>query len=142
MQTSSRRWGFAWLGLVAALALHVTDEAVNGFVPLYNQVVTDLRRSIGWFPMPAFTFDGWLAGLVTAILVLLSLSPLVFAGQRWLRPAADVFAVVLAANAVAHVAVSLYSGTWAPGVYSSPVMFVAALALFAETRRLGAASLE
>ena len=79
---SYRRWGLAWLGLVAALALHVIDEAVNGFLPLYNQVVTDLRRSIAWFPMPTFTFDGWLTGLVTAILVLLALSPLVFRARR------------------------------------------------------------
>jgi hypothetical protein len=137
---SHRRWGFAWLGLVAALALHVTDEAVNGFLPLYNQVVTDARRSMPWFPMPTFTFDGWLSGLVTGILGLLALSPLVFAGHRWLRPAAYVFSTVMAANAVGHAAASIYSWTWAPGVYSSPVMFVAALVLFTETRRLRASA--
>ena len=133
-----RRWGFAWLGLVAALALHVTDEAVNGFLPLYNQVVKDARRSWPWFPMPTFTFEGWLTGLVTGILLLLALSPLVFAGHRWLRPIAYIFAAMMAANAVGHAAVSLYSGSLAPGVYSSPVMFVAAVVLFTETRRLRA----
>ena len=135
-----RRWGFAWLGLVAALALHVTDEAVNGFLPLYNRVVTDARRSMPWFPMPTFTFEGWLTGLVTGILVLLALSPLVFAGHRWLRPVAYIFSALMAANAVGHTAVSLYSGTWAPGVYSSPVMFFAAVVLFTETRRLRASA--
>lgn len=140
MHPPPSRWGFAWLGLVAALALHVTDEAVNGFLPLYNQVVTEARRSMSWFPMPTFTFEGWLSGLVTGILLLLALSPFVFAGHRWLRPVAYIFSAVMAANAAGHAAVSLYSGTWAPGVYSSPVMFVAAVALFRETRRLRASA--
>jgi len=38
------------------------------------------------------------------------------------------------ANAVGHTVASFYWGIWAPGVYSSPVLFVAALALLVTTR--------
>ena len=131
-----RRWGYSWVGLVLALALHVADEALTGFVPLYNEVVTSIRRSTPWFPMPTFTFEGWLSGLIAAIVTLLALSPLFFSGHLWLRPLAYVLSVVLAANAVAHTMASLYWGTLAPGVYSSPLMFIAAIVLFVTTRRV------
>lgn len=40
----TRRWGYAWLGMATALALHVVDEATTGFLPLYNSVVSQLRE--------------------------------------------------------------------------------------------------
>lgn len=55
----------AWLLLVTALALHVFDEATTGFLPLYNEVVLGLRERLGFFPMPTFTFPGWIGGLVS-----------------------------------------------------------------------------
>jgi hypothetical protein len=130
-----RRWACAWVGLVLSLALHVTDEALTGFVPLYNDVMASLRQSVTWFPTLTFTFEGWLSGMIAAIATLLALSPLFFNGHLWLRPLAYALSVILAANAIAHIAVSVYSGTFAPGVYSSPVMFAAAATLFVATRR-------
>lgn len=132
-----RRWGHAWVGLVLSLALHVADEALTGFLPIYNEVVTSIRQSNPWFPMPTFTFEGWLSGLTAAIMTLLALSPLFFKGHLWLRPLAYALSVILAANAVAHTAVSVNWGMFAPGVYSSPVMFIAAVVLFVTTRRVG-----
>jgi hypothetical protein len=131
-----RRWGYAWVGLVLALALHVTDEALTGFLPLYNDVVTSIRRSTPWCPMPTFSFEGWLSGLIAAVLALLAVSPLFFAGHLWLRPLAYALSVALAVNALAHTAASAYWGMFAPGVYSSPVMFIAAIVLFMTTRRV------
>jgi hypothetical protein len=34
-----RRFCAAWVGLCAALALHVTDEALTGFLDVYNPAV-------------------------------------------------------------------------------------------------------
>jgi len=130
-----RNWGIAWIALTLALALHVTDEALTGFLPLYNEIVRSIRDSIPWFPFPTFTFAVWISGLVTSVLVLLALSPLVFKGHAWLRPIAYFLAVLMIANAFGHATASLYWGIWAPGVYSSPVLFVAAVALLVTTRR-------
>jgi hypothetical protein len=41
-------------------------------------------------------------------------------------------------NAPGHVGVSLYWGRLAPGVYSSPILFAAALALLITALRAGA----
>lgn len=135
-QTASlRSWGIAWLGLALALALHVADEALTGFLPLYNETVARVRTVLPWFPFPIFTFRVWLSGLISLVVILLALSPLVFRGHRWLRPIAYVLAVIMVANTIAHTTASLYWGRWAPGVYSSPVLFVAAVALLITTWR-------
>jgi hypothetical protein len=135
-ESALKRWGFAWIGLVLALALHVADEALNDFLPLYNQMVEHVRTRYRWFPFPAFTFRLWLGGLIALVVVLLSLSPLVFSGRRWLLGVAYFLGVVMVANAAGHAVGSLYWGTWMPGVYSSPVLFAAAVALLITTRRV------
>jgi hypothetical protein len=33
----------AWAGLAFALAVHVTDEALTGFLPVYNRIVEEVR---------------------------------------------------------------------------------------------------
>lgn len=131
---SLKQWGFAWLGLVAALALHVTDEALNDFLPLYNTTVETLRAAYRWVPLPTFTFRVWLSGLIGLVVLLLALSPFVFRGRRSMLVIAYPLGVIMLANAVGHTVASFYWGIWAPGVYSSPVLFVAALALLVTTR--------
>lgn len=69
-----RKLGYAWILICAALATHVADEALTGFLAVYNPTVLALRREIPWFPMPVFDFGVWLAGLVTATALLASLS--------------------------------------------------------------------
>ncbi len=130
-----RNWGWAWVGLALALGLHVADEALTGFLPMYNAAVESIRASYSWFPMPTFTFKGWLSGLIFGVVVLLSLSPLVFAGLAAMRSVSYAFAILMIANAFGHTGVSIYLGTFAPGVFSSPVIFVAAVALFVTARR-------
>jgi hypothetical protein len=125
----------AWLGLVAALALHVADEALTGFLDVYNPTVRALRESTGWFPMPEFRFDVWLAGLVAAAIGLAMLTPLVDRGPRLIRAAAVVFAGLMVLNGAAHIAGTMAGRTVPtvrferpmPGFWSSPILIVAAV---------------
>jgi hypothetical protein len=134
-KASLNRWGIAWVALTMALALHVADEALTGFLPLYNEIVASMQESVPWLPLPTFTFRVWLTGLTALILVLLALSPLVFRGYGWLRPVAYALGTIMVANAIGHTVASFYWRLWAPGVYSSPTLFIAAVALLVTTRR-------
>lgn len=129
------KWGIAWLFLVTALALHVVDEAQTDFLPFYNALVLSLRQSYAWVPLPTFSFQVWIVGLAGGISILLALAPLVFAGKRYLRPLAYFLGVLMLANALGHIAASIYIGEAAPGVYSSPILLVAAVALLITTYR-------
>lgn len=40
------QWRAAWVGLALALGLHVTDEALTGFLPVYNQAVEGVPRQV------------------------------------------------------------------------------------------------
>jgi hypothetical protein len=133
--TSSRQWGITWVCLVLAIALHVADEALTGFLPRYNAFIESLRAANFWLPFPTFTFQAWISGLTLGVLILLSLSPLVFAGNRYLRPLAFFLGILMVANALGHIGISVYLGEFAPGVYSSPVLLVAAVALLVTTWR-------
>jgi hypothetical protein len=125
----------AWICLALALALHVTDEALTGFLPVYNGVVEGIRTKQPWVPLPTFTFPVWLAGLVLGVLLLLALTPVVSRGARWIRIASLILAVVMIGNALGHVGASVYWGKLAPGVYSSPFLLVAAVALLVTASR-------
>ena len=83
---STKKLGIAWVLLCLALAAHVTDEALTGFLSVYNPTVLALQAKLGFWPMPTFEFRGWLTGLIVAVLLLLALSPFVFRGARWIRP--------------------------------------------------------
>jgi Protein of unknown function with HXXEE motif len=125
-----RRWGTAWMGLCLALALHVIDEAANDFLSVYNPLVLAARERFGFWPMPVFTFGVWFAGLWLGVAVLLALSPLVFKGMRFMRLLSRVFAGIMVANGVGHIAASIAMRTFAPGVYSSPLLLVAGIQLW------------
>jgi hypothetical protein len=120
---------------VLAFALHVVDEALNDFLPLYNSVVGGWRETYSWVPLPLFSFSGWLTLLVVVLIILASLTPLFFAGSRGVRSVAWFFGVLMVANAFGHFGMSIYMGAFAPGVYSSPVVLVAAVALLRATYR-------
>ena len=133
----TRQWGIAWVALAVALGLHVADETFTDFLPLYNALVGTIRESQPWFPLPTFTFSTWLTGLIAGVLILLLLSPLVFAGNRVFRPIAYFLGALMTLNALAHLGGSIYLGELAPGALSSPVLLVAALVLIVTTRRAG-----
>jgi hypothetical protein len=130
----SQRLGHAWLALTLALALHVTDEAAHDFLSVYNPSVLAIRQRFPFLPLPAFTFSVWLAGLILAVLGLLALSPLAFRGNRWMVRLSYPFAVLMFANGLGHLAGSVYSKTLMPGVWTSPLLWLASARLFLSAR--------
>jgi hypothetical protein len=139
---SSSKLGIAWVLLVLALALHVTDEALTGFLSVYNPTVLAMRRTTGWLPMPVFTFDVWLSGLICAVIGMLLLSRFVFREDRWIRPLAYFFAIFMIANGLGHTAGTIMGRTVAsvhfarpmPGFYSSPLLLAASVYLLIQLR--------
>jgi hypothetical protein len=135
--------GRAWIALALALALHVTDEALTGFLSVYNPTVQAMRAHLAWWSMPTFGFREWLLGLIALVVLLLALSPLFFRGGRPIRPLAWVFAVLMIGNGMGHVLGTIAGRTVAsvrfarpmPGFYSSPVLIAAALWTLVELRR-------
>lgn len=133
----------AWIALSLALALHVADEALTGFLGVYNATVSVLTDRWPWLPAPTFTFGVWLTGLILAVAVLLVLSPYVLRGERWTRPLAWVFAIIMAGNGLAHTAGTVSGRTVAavtfdrpmPGFYSSPFLIAGAIYLAVQLRR-------
>ncbi|MBT8093008.1 MAG: hypothetical protein KJN77_08225 [Gammaproteobacteria bacterium] len=97
----TREWGLAWVALCIALGLHVADEAINDFLPLYHSVAGTIRESVPWISLSTFTFSGWLTSLVFGVLLLLALSPMVFSGVRLMRPVSYFLGVLTTLNALA-----------------------------------------
>jgi hypothetical protein len=114
---------------VAALVLHVTDEALHDFLSVYNPAVRALRAQVPWFALPTFEFRSWLSGLTVTVLVLFALSPLLYRRSRALRACGYLFAALMTLNALGHLIGSLVLGRLLPGVYSSPLLLVAAVVL-------------
>lgn len=135
--------GLAWLVLTFALAIHVLDEAVTGFLAVYNPTVLAVRARYFWFPMPTFSFRVWLTGLICGVLIMLALSPLFFRGVRWLRSLGYFMAMVNILNAFGHITATILGRTVAsvhfprpaPGFYSSPFLLIASLCLLLTLRR-------
>jgi hypothetical protein len=133
----------AWITLCLALAVHVTDEAVSGFLSVYNPTVMAMRARVPWLPLPGFRFDVWLGGLIAAIVLLLSLSVFVSRRAAWMRPIAYAFAFIMFANGMGHTLGTIFGRTVAsvrfprpmPGFYSSPLLLAASLYLLFELKR-------
>lgn len=123
----------AWLFLVAALALHVLDEALTGFLDFYNPLILQLRESLGFWPMPTFTFGVWLSGLVALVVILAVLTPAVRRGATGTRLVSWVLAVIMLGNGIAHLAGSVYYRRWLPGATSAPLLLVASIMLMDAT---------
>jgi Protein of unknown function with HXXEE motif len=130
---TSARFGRAWLALTICLAAHVADEALTGFLDVYNPIVRSMRRRLTWFPMPTFTFGVWLAGLCALVLLLTTLTPLAYRRARLTQLAAYPFAAIMLLNGIGHLAGSLYLGRWAPGATTAPFLIAASLWLLAAT---------
>jgi hypothetical protein len=131
----NRRFGFAWIGFGMAVAIHVLDEAAHDFLAFYNPNARAIRARLPFLPLPVFTFETWLASLATGIAIFLCLSPFAFRGMRWARVAAIPIALLAGIlNAGAHMLSSIYYHRWMPGVYSSPLLVLAAAFLIATGR--------
>ena len=132
---NGRSLGWAWVGLCAALAVNVTDEALTDFLSVYNPTVVALRQRLPWLPLPTFTFGVWLAVLIAAIVLLLLLSPFAFRGARWIALLSYPVGVLMLLNVLNHIAWSIYFGKWMPGVYSSPLLLIASAYLLLAAHR-------
>ena len=135
-------FGLAWLLLCLAFCCHVADEALTGFLGVYNPTVTAMRERFSWFPMPTFGFREWLIGLILANVLLLALTPLAYRNARPLRPLAYFYAGVMFLNGMGHTLFTILGQTVesvrfprpAPGFYSSPLLLITSIFLFARLR--------
>jgi hypothetical protein len=128
-----RHW-LAWTALCLALAIHVADEALTGFLDLYNPAVLAIREKYPLISLPTFTFDIWLSLLIFAVVMLTAASYFVWKGRWAMRPISYVFAVFMLINGLAHIAISIYMRELISGVYSSPLLLAASIALIIYTR--------
>lgn len=131
LDKATKCWTWSWIALALALGLHVADEAAHDFLSLWNPLVRSLRQKLPALPLPTFDFALWLGGLGTAVLLLLSLTWFVRRGAVWMRPVSYVLAVLMLGNGMLHIAGTVYQGRAVPGVYSSPILLIAAGLLFA-----------
>ena len=138
------RLGVAWVMLWIALALHVTDEALTGFLLVYNPTVLALRARFGFWPMPTFEFRAWLTALILGILVLAALSRFAFRNVPWIRPLFYFCAVVIGViNALGHTIATVLGHTVssvefprpAPGFYSSPFLLMVSIYALRQLRQ-------
>ena len=142
-ESPSAGFGWPWFALTVAFALHVVDEALTGFLGIYNPTVTAMRARWGWFPMPTFQFREWLLGLLVAVAICFALTPLAARNARWLRPLAWFYAVIMLLNSLGHTLVTILGHTVAmvsvprpaPGFYSSPFIMAASIWLISNLRR-------
>jgi hypothetical protein len=133
----------AWIALCLAMAVHITDEAANGFLSIYNPTVMAMRERVAWLPFPVFRFGVWLAGLIVANVLLLSLSLFISRGAAWIRPIAYGFAFIMLGNGIGHTVGTVLGHTVAsvrfprpmPGFYSSPLLLAGSVYLLLELRR-------
>ncbi len=133
---STIRFGAAWVALSVSVAIHVVDEAVNGFLEVYNPIATAIREWLPFIPLPTFRFEVWLAGLIVGICVLLMLSWFAFRGARWLLPLSYFLGSLMVLNGLVHIAGTVHLSRPMPGVYSSPLLLAASIYLLYATRRL------
>jgi hypothetical protein len=143
-QTSASpgNFGLPWFLLCLAFCAHVADEALTGFLNLYNPTVTAMRARLSWFPMPTYEFRGWLTALIIANLILLALTPLAYRNTRALRPLAYFLAGVMLLNGMGHTIFTVLGRTVAsvqfqrpaPGFYSSPFLLITSIYLFLRLR--------
>jgi hypothetical protein len=133
--TPHAQFFWAWILLCLALAVHVADEARTGFLSVYNPTVRVLRQRWPWLPFPVFNFGVWLAGLVVADAILLSMSFFALRGAAWMRPLGFIFAGIMLMNSLVHMVGTIRGRTVEsvrfrrpmPGFYSSPFMLLASL---------------
>ena len=128
-QTLRRNHWLAWMALCGALAIHVADEALTGFLELYNPTVRAIREQYPLLPLPTFTFETWLSLLIFAVAMLIASSFFVWKGRWAMRPISYAFAGFMMLNGFLHIVVSLYMREFVSGVYSSPLLLAASVAL-------------
>ena len=126
---SGKELGWAWIALSLSLAIHIINEAMTDFLSVYNPTALAIREWFPFFPLPVFTFEEWLSGLIGAVLLLLLLSPFAFRGGKWIRMLSYPFGILMLGNGLLHIGASRHLGRAMPGVYSSPLLLVSSIYL-------------
>ncbi|MFN7922705.1 MAG: hypothetical protein U0Q16_21550 [Bryobacteraceae bacterium] len=121
--------------MAAAVAIHVADEALTGFLALYNPLVLQIRERLRWFPAPTFTFPVWLGGLAAGVSLLVMLAPAVKRGMFGTRLASYVLSALMILNGLGHILGSIYFGRLLPGIKSAPLLLASSLWLLHRTLR-------
>ena len=133
-----RRHWLAWMALCGALAVHVADEALTGWLDWYNPTVRAIHEQyqsvLLRILLPTFTFTIFLSLLIFAVVMLTAASYFVWKGRWAMRPISHVFAVVMLTNGLVHIAHSIYMRELMPGVYTSPLLLAASITLIVYTR--------
>lgn len=129
-----RRHWCAWMGLCAALAIHIVDEAVTEFLAFQNASVLAIREKYPFLPLPVLTFKIWLSLLIFAVIALTAVSYFVWKGRWAMRPISYAFGGFMLLNGLCHIAISIYMEELMSGVYSSPLLLAASIALIIATR--------
>ena len=127
-----RARALAWLYVCLHLAAHGVEEALTGFVDVWNPVLLTMQAATG-IPLPQLVFDEWLTTLAVVVIALTAMTPLVARGVRGFQTGSYVLAFVMIANGVNHLASPLYLGRFLPGQYTSPLLIVASLWLIRQT---------
>ena len=122
------------MGLCAALAIHVVDEAVTDQLAIYNSAVQAIRTRYPAILLPTFSFSMFLSLLIFAVVALAGVSVLVWKGKWAMRPISYVFAGVMFSNGVLHIAHSILMQQLMSGVYSSPLLLATSIMLIVATR--------
>ena len=122
------------MGLCGALAVHVADEALTGFLDMSNPTVRALREKYPLLFGPTLSFEISLSLLILAVIMLSAASFFVWKGRWAMRPISHVFAVFMLANGLLHIGVSIYMREFVSGVYTSPLLIAAAVVLIVYTR--------
>ena len=115
------RAGLAWLLLCLALAVHVADEALTGFLPVYNQAAHAIRELFPFLPVPILSVTVWLSATIGLVAGLSALAPLAYRGLRFMRVAMVGLALIALGNVTGHIGGSIFAGSPVPGVYSTPL---------------------
>jgi hypothetical protein len=124
-----RKHGFAWVYLTIALAVHVTDEAINDFLSVYNPIVTKLVREHPYLPLPTFSFKLWITGLIIAVVGLFALAPLVFMGKKAMVIISFFYGGLMLLNGLTHITGSFLLDGIMPGTWSAPLLIIASVYL-------------
>ena len=130
------QYGIAWLALCMAFISHIIDEALTDFLSVYNPTINTIRKSLPFLPLPTFTFEVWLTGLILVAIILLFFSLFAFRGAYWMLPLSYTFAVIMLANGLLHIVTSIYINRLMPGVYSSPLLLGSSIYLVVRVRQL------
>ena len=119
------RAGLAWLLLCLVLAVHVAEETLTGFLPVYNQMAQAIRGLFPFLPVPTLSLTVWLSATIGLVAALTALAPLAYRGLALMRVATIGLSLVALANVTGHVGGSIFAGQPMPGVYSTPLLATA-----------------